>query len=243
MCIRDRSSTDVMTTSAKTPSIKSVSVRSERSLCAHNSIRPPRTTSPYSASLARKGRPVGRETEDGRRETKTSLLIPKSFHRRQARGLECGIEREEEAERDREQEREEEALGAHVERDPDRRRDDLREADAGQQAQGASEPREKERLGQELFEHLAAGRADRHLHADLTDALLQGRHLDVDVDDAASQDREEPGQPEDDVVGVPLLAALAHPGGDVIQPEVLLLAVVRLEEVREALRERGECVL
>ncbi len=39
------SSTEVITTRAKTPSMRSVRVSSERSLCAHNSIRPPVTTS------------------------------------------------------------------------------------------------------------------------------------------------------------------------------------------------------
>ena len=39
---RTPSSTDVSTTSAKTPSMSSVSVRADRSLCDHSSTRPPR---------------------------------------------------------------------------------------------------------------------------------------------------------------------------------------------------------
>ena len=44
------SSTEVITTSAKTPSISRVRVRIERSLCAQSSIRPPVTTSQTRAS-------------------------------------------------------------------------------------------------------------------------------------------------------------------------------------------------
>ena len=51
------------------------------------------------------------------------------------------------------------------------------------------------------------GRADRHLDADLADALLQRRHLDVDVDDAAADQRQEAREHEDDVVDVALATA------------------------------------
>ncbi len=54
------SKTDVRTTRTKTPSIRSVSVRTDRSLCAQSSRKPPRTTSNIKARRARtpKRRPV-----------------------------------------------------------------------------------------------------------------------------------------------------------------------------------------
>ena len=55
---RTPSSTDVSTTSAKTPSMSSVRVSIERSLCAHSSTSPPVTTSNTRFSAGAQGEPA-----------------------------------------------------------------------------------------------------------------------------------------------------------------------------------------
>src|SRR5262249_31607833 len=121
------SMTEVMTTSAKTPSIRSVSVRVERSLCAHSSIRPPLMISQPSASLAvndsrRGGRARG--TAAAGSESACSL-IPQRLHGREARGLPRREEGKSEAEDRGERVRRHEALRVDVERDAERDGDDL----------------------------------------------------------------------------------------------------------------------
>src|SRR5262245_55903945 len=233
------SMTEVMTTSAKTPSIRSVNVRVERSLWAQSSMRPPLTISQPSASFAPKERRRGGRFSETAAAVSGSAcsLIPQRLHRREARGFPRGEEREREAEDGGERVRRHEALGIDVERDAERRRDDLREANSDDQARQRADGGQQERLGHELLEDLAARRADRHLHADLADALLQRRHLDVDVDDAAADERQEARQKEDDVVNVPLRLLLAVAGAHVVEAEVLLLAVIRLQQRDQALAE------
>src|SRR5271169_27508 len=222
---RTPSSTDVMTTSAKTPSMRSVSVRIERSLCAQSSIRPPVTTSQIRASRA-----------PGEREPAT-LLIAQRLHGREAAGLQGGVDREEEAEDEGQQERPDEALRVHVERDLEDRRDHLRERDADEEADEPAEAGQEQRLGHELLEDLPARRADRHLDAHLADAFLECRELDVHVDHSAADERQDAREHEDHVVDVALAAALLHALRDVVDPKILLLAVAGLQDRREALAE------
>ena len=61
------SMTEVMTTSAKTPSIRSVSVSVERSLCAQSSTSPPLTISQPRASLRAERTGGGRAPDPRRR--------------------------------------------------------------------------------------------------------------------------------------------------------------------------------
>src|SRR5262245_24929901 len=176
------SRTELITTSAKTPSIRSVSVSVERSLCAHSSTNPPLTISQPSDSLA----PTERRRCSRRRGAaeagasgRACSLITQRLHRREARGLPRRIEGEQEAEDGGEQVREDEALRVDVQRDADRGGDDLGEADPDDEPGQRADARQQQRLGHELLEDLAARRADRHLDADLSDALLERRHLDV----------------------------------------------------------------
>src|SRR5215471_16665181 len=233
------SMTEVMTTSAKTPSIRRVSVRVERSLWAQSSTRPPLMISQPSASFAGNDRRRGGlacETAVAGSESACSLIAQR-LHRREARGLPCREEGEREAEDRGEHVRHDEALRVDVERDAERRGDDLRKADSDDQARQRADAGQQERLGHELLEDLPAGRADRHLHADLADALLQRRHLDVDVHDAAADERQEARKQEDDVVDVALGLLLAVAGAHVVEAEVLLLAVIRLEQRYQAFAE------
>src|SRR5271169_155028 len=220
---RTPSSTDVMTTSAKTPSMRSVSVRIERSLCAQSSIRPPVTTSQMRESRAA-----------SERET---LLIVQRLHRGEAARLQRRIDREEEAEDEGQEERPDEALRVHVERDLEDRRDHLRERDADEEADEPAEAGQEQRLGHELLEDLAARGADRHLDAHLADAFLERRELDVHVDHPAADERQNAGEHENQVVDVALAAPLPDALRDVVDPEILLLAVAGLQDRREALAE------
>src|SRR5687768_4844820 len=128
---RTPSSTDVSTTSAKTPSMSSVRVRTERSLCDHSSTSPPATTSTTRFTRAPKESP---------------LLIAERLHRGQAAGLPRGVEREDEAEGGSEQERPHEARGLHVERDLEERGDRGREGDPPHETDQAAEAGEQEGL-------------------------------------------------------------------------------------------------
>src|ERR1017187_1343531 len=219
------SSTDVMMTSAKTPSMRSVSVRIERSLWAQSSIRPPVTTSQMRASRAPSER------------RRTSLLIPQRLHRGEPAGLPGRVDCEEEAEDEGQEEGPHEALRVHVERDLEDGRDHLRERDADEEADEPAEARQEQRLGHELLEHLAARGADRHLDAHLADAFLERRELDVHVDHSAADERQNAREHEDQVVDVALAAPLPDALGDVVDPEVLLLAVAGLQDRREAFAE------
>src|SRR6266545_2599761 len=184
------SRTDVMTTSAKTPSMRSVSVRIERSLCAQSSTNPPTTTSQTMPSRA----PQGRRRATRRfvpPAARATLLIPQRLHRREAARLPGGVKGEEEAKGCRECEGPGEARGPHVERGLEEGRDRLREEDAAEEAEESAEDRQDERLGHEALENLAARRADRHLDPDLANALLEGRHLDVHVDHAPADERQD----------------------------------------------------
>src|ERR1039457_3326502 len=214
------SSTDVMMTSAKTPSMRSVSVRIERSLWAQSSIRPPVTTSQMRASRAPSER------------RRTSLLIPQRLHRGEPAGLPGRVDREEEAEDEGQEEGPHEALRVHVERDLEDGRDHLRERDADEEADEPAEARQEQRLGHELLEDLAARGADRHLDAHLADAFLEGRELDVHVHHPAADERQNAREHEDQVVDVALTAPLPDALGDVVDPEVLLLAVAGLQDRR-----------
>src|SRR5262245_7368394 len=131
---RTPSSTDVSTTSAKTPSMSSVRVRAERSLCDHSSTSPPVTTS---------------TTRFTRAPKETSLLIAERLHRGEAAGLPRGIEREDEAESRSEEEGPHEAHGPHEERDLQERGDGGREGDSPSEPDQAAEAGEEEGLGHE----------------------------------------------------------------------------------------------
>src|SRR5947199_1809407 len=107
------SSTEVITTRAKTPSISRVSVRSERSLCDHSSISPPVTTSHTRAARTLKVRrrriAAGAASAAG---TKVSAsLIAQCLHRRLPAGLGGRIEGEQEAEDDGKQRGPQDAQG------------------------------------------------------------------------------------------------------------------------------------
>src|SRR5215208_1767388 len=133
------SSTEVMTTRAKTPSISKVNVRIERSLCAHSSIRPPVTTSQTRA--ARVPRPWRRTVPvaPGAWVTTTISLIAQRLHRRLPAGLGGRIEREQEAEDDGQGRGPDEAQRGQRHRDAERLRDHPREGDADGEARGAAE--------------------------------------------------------------------------------------------------------
>src|SRR5262245_22972619 len=94
------SSTDTMTTSANTPSMRRVNVRSERSLCAHSSIKPPVMTSQTRASRApsdlRRGRAGPSDVAAWR--GRAISFIAQRLHRRLPAGLGGGVESEEETE-------------------------------------------------------------------------------------------------------------------------------------------------
>ncbi len=93
---------------------------------------------------------------------------------------------------------------------------------------------QQHRLGHELLEDLASRSADRHLDADLADALLQRRHLDVDVDDAAADQRQRrPRAGRSCRRRRPGCCSFFTRARDVVEAEVVLLAVVRLEHARE----------
>src|SRR5512140_214855 len=166
-----------------------------------------------------------------------TLLITQRLHRGEPAGLPRRVEREQEAEGGRERERPQEARGLHVELDLEERRDDLREGDARREPRERPEAREEERLGHEFLEHLAARGADRHLDAHFAHACLERRHLDVHVHHAAADEGQDPRQHEDQVVDVALAPALADPRGDVVDAEILLLAVVSPQDRAEALAE------
>src|SRR5664280_2210030 len=190
------SSTDVMMTSAKTPSMRSVSVRIERSLWAQSSIRPPVTISQMRASRAPSERRRTALSSSGRGR----LLIPQRFHRGEPAGLPGRVDREEEAEDEGKQEGPDEALRVHVERDLEDRRDDLRERDADEEPDEPAEARQEQRFGHELLEDFAARSADRHLDAHPADTFLEGRELDVHVHHPAADERQNAGEHEDQVV-------------------------------------------
>src|SRR4029079_9277678 len=81
-----------------------------------------------------------------------SSLIAQRLHRREPAGLERRVRREHESERAVEKVRPEEALQVHVQRNADRRRDDLREADADDEPREAAESPQQAPLPQELLE-------------------------------------------------------------------------------------------
>src|ERR1035437_7097281 len=235
---RTPSRTEVLTTSAKTPSMRSVSVRIERSLCAHSSTSQPAMNSWKRLNLA---------PQDRRRPStglvppaatgKETLLITQRLHRGKPAGLPRRVEREQEAEGGREGEGPQEAGRLHVELDMEKRRNDLREADPRRESREGPEARDQERLGHELLEHFAARGADRHLHAHFAHAFLERRHLDVHVHHAAADEGQDARQHEDHVVDVALALPLAHPRGDVVDAEVLLLAVVSPQDRGEPFAE------
>src|SRR5262245_38794586 len=113
---RTPSRTEVITTSAKTPSIRRVRVSAERSLWAQSSTKLPRTISHPRASQASGDR-------DGS-ESWRALLIAERLHRAQARRAPGREQREDESEHRREQVRVDEAHRVHVQRNVDDRRDD-----------------------------------------------------------------------------------------------------------------------
>src|SRR5207247_10873196 len=83
------SMTEVMTTSAKTPSIRSVRVNDERSLCAQSSTSPPLTISQLRATFAPSGRRFNGVTalKAGAGTDSARLLIPQRLHGREAARL------------------------------------------------------------------------------------------------------------------------------------------------------------
>src|SRR5436309_9680266 len=102
------SSTELITTRAKTPSISRVRVSSERSLCDHSSISPPVTTSHTRAArtprLRRRRIATGGAASAPPAGTKVSAsLIAQCLHRRLPAGLGRRIEREQETEDDGQQ--------------------------------------------------------------------------------------------------------------------------------------------
>src|SRR5215203_7239572 len=180
------SSTEVITTRAKTPSMSRVRVRIERSLWDHSSIRPPVTTSQTRA--ARVPRPWRRRWTKPSPPRKASFawrsidsLIAQCLHRRLPAGLGGRVEGEQEAEDDGQQGGPEEAQRIDRQRHADRFRDHPGKADADEVAGGAAEQREQQRLGHEPLEDLAPGGADRHLDPHLAHPLLERGELDVDV--------------------------------------------------------------
>src|SRR3954470_192943 len=92
------SSTEVITTRAKTPSISRVRVRTERSLCDHSSMRPPVTTSQTRAMRIPRlrRRRMGADAAAGTKAR--ASLIAQGLHRRLPAGLGGRIEREQKAE-------------------------------------------------------------------------------------------------------------------------------------------------
>src|SRR6185503_4127267 len=149
---RTPSSTDVSTTSAKTPSMSRVRVRTDRSLCDHSSTSPPVTTS---------------NTRFTRAPRESRLLIAQGLHRGETAGLPRRVEGEDEPEGRGQEEGPAEAHGLQEERDLQERRDRRREGDSADEADHAPEAGQQEGLGHEPLEDLAAGGADRHLDAHL----------------------------------------------------------------------------
>src|SRR6185369_4361722 len=141
------SSTEVITTSAKTPSMRSVRVRSERSLCAHSSISPPVITSHTSA---RRTPIVRRRTVAGpvgsvRAGVNVRIsLIAQCLHRRLPAGLDGGAESEQEAEDERHQRRPQKAQRIERQRHADREGDHPREGDPDQETDQATESRQQQ---------------------------------------------------------------------------------------------------
>src|SRR5262249_3393035 len=154
-----------MTTRAKTPSIRRVRVKVERSLWAQSSTRPPLMISHPRESRAPNERWRGRAIRPvevpvvGTARPLTTSLIAQRLHGRQARRLPRREEGEDETKDGGQQIRRHKTLGVDVERDADRGGDDLREPDADDQARERSHPGQKQRLRHELFEDFAAGRA------------------------------------------------------------------------------------
>src|SRR5512143_2707422 len=151
------SRTEVMTTRAKTPSIRSVRVRIERSLCAHSSTNPPlmvsQTRPSWAAAERRRTAGPGSAAAGASRAT---LLIPQGLHGREPRRLPRRVDGEDEAEDEGEAEGPDEAQRVHPERDLERLGDDFREDGAEDEADDAAEARQEERLGHELLEDLPA---------------------------------------------------------------------------------------
>src|SRR5947209_6969717 len=154
------SSTEVITTRAKTPSISRVRVRSERSLCDHSSIRPPVTTSHTRAARTLKVR-RRRIAAGARSEVSapagtnvSASLIAQGLHRRLPAGLGRRIEREQETEDDGEQRGPHEAQGGERQRHADRLGDHPREGDADEKTGGAPQQGQEQRLGHERLEDL-----------------------------------------------------------------------------------------
>src|SRR5579864_1242002 len=154
------SSTEVITTRAKTPRVSRLSVSSERSLCAHSSTSPPVTTSTPRLSW----------TSGPRRS-----LIPQRLHRREPARLPGRVESEEEAEGAGQRRRPAEARHRDRQRHADRGGDHLREDDADRQPETGAEDRHQQRLGHEALEDLATRGADGHLHAHLAHPVLERR--------------------------------------------------------------------
>src|SRR5260221_900710 len=220
---RTPSSTDVSTTSAKTPSMSRVSVSADRSLCDHNSTRPPVTTSTMRFTRA---------------PQESSLLITQRVHRGETARLPRRVEGEDEPEGRSQEEGPGEALRMHEERHLQEGRDRRREGDSPDEADQAPEAGEHEGLGHEPLEDLAAGGADRHLDAALSRPVLEGGHLDVHVHDPAAEEGEDAREHEDQVVDLSLVLLPADAGADVVDAEVALLAVVASQHGLEAVAER-----
>src|SRR6202035_275135 len=209
------SSTEVITTSAKTPSMRSVRVRIERSLCAQSAIRPPLTTSHTRAARTprlRRRRTVSRPTSATGPRTSASLIAQALYGRLPA-VLGGRIEGEEEAEGEGQEGGPEEAQGSERQRHADRVRDRPREDDPHGVADGAPQERQKKRLGHEGLEDLAPGGADGHLDPHLAHPLLERGELDVDVDHAAADQRQHSGEKEDEIVDRPLAELPLQPLG------------------------------
>src|SRR5436305_4479271 len=152
------SSTEVITTRAKTPSMSRVKVSSERSLCAHSSIRPPVTTSHTRAArtprLRRRESGAAAPATEGGARMMIDSLIAQRLHRRLPAGLDGRIEREQEAEDESHQGGPHEAQRRERQRHPDRMGDHPGEEDAEQVPHGAPQEGQEQRLGHERLEDL-----------------------------------------------------------------------------------------
>src|ERR1700710_2459446 len=165
------SSTEVITTRAKTPSISRVRVRIERSLCAQSSRTPPVTTSQTRAARTpsvRRGRvlpgfgsprPPAVAVATKRRALLSQTppsLIAQRLHRGLPAGLHGREEREQEAEDEGHQCRPDEAQGGERQRRADRAGDHPGKDDADHEPRGAAEQGQQQGLGHERFEDLAS---------------------------------------------------------------------------------------
>src|ERR1700753_2342394 len=157
------SRTEVITTRAKTPRVRRLSVSRERSLWAQSSTKPPLTTSATRLAWARRPR-LGRGAAA---RLAPASLIAQGFHRGQAAGLPGRIEGEEKAEGAGEAGGPGEADGRQGEGHAEDDGDGLGEGDAGEEAEAGAEEGHQEGLGHEGLEDLAAGGADGPLDADL----------------------------------------------------------------------------